>query len=50
MTPKHKLPDGYLENLDARERAFFQALEGDDELGMVVRAHIHIEHELREFI
>jgi hypothetical protein len=45
-----KVTDGYLENLDARELAFFQALEGDDDLGMVVRAHIHLEHELREFI
>jgi hypothetical protein len=49
MTAKHD-PDGYLENLEERKRAFFQTLAGDDDLAMVVRAHIHIEHELREFI
>jgi len=44
------LPDGYLENLECRNDAFYRVLEGEDDLGMVIRAHIHIEHELREFI
>jgi len=31
-------------------KSFVEALSGEDELGMVVRAHIHIEHELRQFV
>ena len=42
----HKVLDGVAD----RDRAFYEALRGEDDLGMVVRAHIHIEHELREFI
>jgi hypothetical protein len=32
------------------EDAFFQALQAEDELGLVVRAHIHIEAKLIEFL
>jgi hypothetical protein len=32
------------------DQAFFEALLGEDELGVVIRAHIHIEATLREFI
>jgi len=35
---------------DARLATFTDALNSEDDLGMVVRAHIHIEHELREFV
>src|SRR5713101_2652076 len=35
---------------DARLSTFTEALNSEDDLGMVVRAHIHIEHELREFV
>jgi len=35
---------------DARLATFIDALNSEDDLGMVVRAHIHIEHELREFV
>jgi len=35
---------------DARVATFIDALNSEDDLGMVVRAHIHIEHELREFV
>jgi hypothetical protein len=45
-----KVPDNYIESVEARTDAFFQMLNGEDDLGMVIRAHIHIEHELREFI
>jgi len=45
-----KVPEGYVKGVEARNAAFFQMLEGEDDLGMIVRAHIHIEHELREFI
>jgi hypothetical protein len=30
--------------------AFYEALRVEDDLGMIVRAHIHIESKLREFI
>jgi hypothetical protein len=33
-----------------RNAAFYEALRGEDELGLVIRAHIHIEHELVLFI
>lgn len=29
---------------------FNKVLSGDDDLGVVIRAHVHIEHELTEFI
>jgi hypothetical protein len=45
-----KLPEGYVEGVEKRNEAFLQALDGEDDLGMVIRAHIHVEHELREFI
>jgi hypothetical protein len=45
-----KIPDGYVKGVEDRSEAFFQMLEGEDDLGMVIRAHIHIEHELREYI
>jgi len=45
-----KVPDGYIEGVEERTDAFFQMLDGEDDLGLVIRAHIHIEHELREFI
>jgi hypothetical protein len=32
------------------DQAFFKALLGEDELGVVVRAHIHVEASLNEFI
>jgi hypothetical protein len=35
---------------DARLATFVDALRSDDDLGMVVRAHIHIEHELSAFV
>ena len=35
---------------DARLATFIDALNSEDDLGMVVRAHIHIEHELRDFV
>src|SRR5450755_668212 len=35
---------------DARLATFIDALNSEDDLGMVVRAHIHIEHELKEFV
>jgi hypothetical protein len=45
-TPAHDLIPGLAE----RDQAFYAALQGDDDLGIVVRAHIHIEHELQNFI
>ncbi len=45
-----KVPDGYVEGVMKRNEEFLQLLDGEDDLGMVIRAHIHIEHELREFI
>jgi hypothetical protein len=41
---------GLIDGLAERDRDFYLALQGEDDLGMVVRAHIHIEHEVREFI
>ena len=32
------------------EDAFLKDLRGEDELGMVIRAHIHIEHPLNELL
>lgn len=43
-------PSEYVKNLQARRSAFLQVLENEDDLGMVIRGHIHLEHELREFI
>jgi len=34
----------------AFDDAFFKALQSEDELGLVVRAHIHIEAKLLEFL
>ena len=45
-----KIPDGYIKSINERDEAFFQILNGEDDLGVVIRAHIYIEHELREFI
>jgi hypothetical protein len=45
-----RVPREYVKDLRSRESAFFQLLEGDDDLGMVIRAHTHLEHELREFV
>lgn len=36
--------------IDDRMNAFHVALLGEDELGVVVRAHIYVEHELTAFI
>jgi hypothetical protein len=36
--------------LEDRQARLTENLMGEDELGVVVRAHIHIEHELTEFI
>jgi hypothetical protein len=33
-----------------RHKTFYASLRGEDDLGVVVRAHIHIEHELRQFV
>jgi hypothetical protein len=35
---------------DAASQAFYKALVGEDHLGFIVRAHIHIEHTLRHLI
>ena len=40
----------YLQGLQTRQSALFRLLDEDDDLGMIIRAHIHLEHELREFI
>jgi hypothetical protein len=45
-----KMPKGYLEGLKERQSAFFELLEGNDDLGMIIQAHIHLEYELREFV
>lgn len=42
----HKLIDGLRE----RDRAFYSAIEAEDDLGLVIRGQIHIENELHEFI
>lgn len=39
-----------LRDVDDRGRKLFSALEGEDDLGVVLRAHIYIEHELKEYI
>ncbi len=36
--------------IESRMAAFQDALLGEDELGVVVRGHIYVEHELNEFI
>lgn len=38
------LAHSLITGLKVRDQTFFLALQGDDDLGMVVRAHIHIEH------
>jgi RNase H-fold protein (predicted Holliday junction resolvase) len=38
------------QTVDSVTVPFLLALVGEDELGAVVRAHIHIEHELEQFI
>jgi hypothetical protein len=38
------------EQVQLRANSLAKALGNEDELGIVVRAHIHIEHELREFV
>ena len=35
---------------DTTEDTFLKALQGEDQLGMVIRAHIYIEHHLNEFL
>ncbi|MDA9400906.1 MULTISPECIES: hypothetical protein [Bradyrhizobium] len=45
-TIAHNLIDG----LKERDASFFSALQGEDDLGIVIRAHIHIEHELQQFV
>ena len=37
-------------DLKNNRKEFYKALMGEDELGLVVRAHIYVEHELIEFI
>jgi hypothetical protein len=39
-----------IDELEDRNNELFVALDGEDDLGIVIRAHIHIEHELKEFI
>ena len=41
---------GLIQGLEARDKQFYEALLGEDDLGLVVRAQIHIEHELRGFV
>jgi hypothetical protein len=41
-------PPGYPD--DEISQAFFNALIAEDNLGFIIRAHIHIEHELRRLI
>ncbi|MBW8726090.1 MAG: hypothetical protein JF625_13160 [Inquilinus limosus] len=43
-------PDPKATALSARQESFNKSLLGEDELGAVIRGHIHIEHELIEFI
>jgi hypothetical protein len=40
----------FYEGFKDRNDAFLNSLLTQDDLGLVVRAHLHIEHELREFI
>ncbi|WP_454655083.1 hypothetical protein [Bosea beijingensis] len=44
MTPAERL------GIEAEQEAFNKALLGEDDLGVVVRAQIHIENQLIEFI
>ena len=46
--PSHT--DGIIEGQAGRDQEFYSALRGEDDLGMVVRAHIHTEHTVRAFI
>jgi len=39
-----------IEQANRAEDAFLEALQGEDELGMVIRAHIHIECHLNELL
>jgi hypothetical protein len=39
-----------IHGLAERDTNFYEALMGEDDLGLVIRAHIHIEHELRNLI
>ena len=39
-----------IDQANTAEDAFLKALQGEDELGMVIRAHIHIEHHLNELL
>lgn len=47
MRPQIKI---LIKDLEGRRAAFYAALEGQDDLGVVVRAHIYIEEELRHFV
>jgi hypothetical protein len=37
-------------DLEDRRTKLFIVLDGEDDLGVVIRAHIHLEHELKEYI
>jgi hypothetical protein len=37
-------------DIERRRNSLYQVLESEDDLGVVLRAHVHIEHELREFV
>jgi hypothetical protein len=39
-----------LREIKDRETKLFSALEGEDDLGVVLRSHIYIEHELKQYI
>lgn len=39
-----------IDELEDRNNELFVALDGEDDLGIVIRAHVHIEHELKEYI
>lgn len=36
--------------VDARRDKLYVALDGEDDLGIVLRSHIYLEHEIKEFI
>lgn len=41
---------GKIDGIEDRDEQFYVAVQGEDDLGLVLRAQIHIEHEVREYI
>ena len=37
-------------NMEISIQQFSDALAGEDDLGMILRGHLHVEHQLKEFI